>query len=646
MAKSHWGRTQVTVILLLLLTLVAAEVVAENALLTKASDRVGIALDWAELQGVAGASRLTVPELSTALREEGARYLLIREDTLGRLVQTGHLQAMTGWQLLQAARLVKPANPVVQDILASAAFRGSNTYLLLGDGALYERLKSRLSLRYPAGVNTWAGAGAYVVGVSASWDELAKVGIGVDPRESEKVRELGYEPVLAWQDGSKTRGELELDFRSLDKIKPALVLTGPVPSGLRDYVGRQLAARGILQGVPEFTVPSGAGEVAAASGYAAVRVYERPVHTIYQEYLLAVRDRNVRLLIPHLLWRPVPEVTQARSWQAPNADAALANANVGHLRQVVAAVRASGLELGAPEPFRPHTVGRPVLALLLALLAALAVVASGRGGTLAAAAAFGPAFLALLLPDTALMMLRKGAALAVAGTAPAAAVVLSLSPPTDEAARASPLRAGVSALTRAGGITLVGALAVQALLGDTAFLLKLDAFAGIKLAYTITLTLVFLWAYRERLDAEGWWCRPLVTPVEIVALAGLGLLAWVLFNRSGNTSVIPISAWELKARSFLEAALFVRPRTKEFLLGHPALVLAAAGWGRERWWRPYLVTLAAVGTSSLLNTFVHLHTPFLISLARALLGLLLGGLLGSFLIAAGHLRVGGTKRHA
>jgi ABC-type nitrate/sulfonate/bicarbonate transport system permease component len=110
--------------------------------------------------------------------------------------------------------------------------------------------------------------------------------------------------------------------------------------------------------------------------------------------------------------------------------------------------------------------------------------------------------------------------------------------------------------------------------------------------------------------------------------------------------VIPIPAWELKLRDLLERVLLIRPRTKEFLLGHPALVLAGAGLGKGKWWRPYLVTLAAVGQASLLNTFVHLHTPFLISLARSLLGLLLGAAIGSLLTLAGYYLVRGGRRYA
>jgi hypothetical protein len=74
----------------------------------------------------------------------------------------------------------------------------------------------------------------------------------------------------------------------------------------------------------------------------------------------------------------------------------------------------------------------------------------------------------------------------------------------------------------------------------------------------------------------------------------------------------------------------VRPRTKEFLIGHPALVVAlgllSAG---RREWLPLAMLLGAIGQVSLVNTFCHLHSPLEVSLMRTLWGILIGLLLGA-----------------
>ena len=117
----------------------------------------------------------------------------------------------------------------------------------------------------------------------------------------------------------------------------------------------------------------------------------------------------------------------------------------------------------------------------------------------------------------------------------------------------------------------------------------------------------------------------------IVALVALA----VFVARSGNDPGVGVSAAELKTRALLDKYLFVRPRTKEFLLGHPALffALAAAYSGRfPRAILPLLV-IGAIGQSSLMDTFCHLHTPLFISLLRGLIGWVLGAIIGAIVFA-------------
>jgi ABC-type nitrate/sulfonate/bicarbonate transport system permease component len=90
-----------------------------------------------------------------------------------------------------------------------------------------------------------------------------------------------------------------------------------------------------------------------------------------------------------------------------------------------------------------------------------------------------------------------------------------------------------------------------------------------------------------------------------------------------------VSPLELKFRSLLDQVL-VRPRTKEFLVGHPALIVALALWAmaRGRAWIVPLLFVGAIGQESLVNSFCHLHTPIALTLARTWNSLWLGSLIG------------------
>ena len=112
----------------------------------------------------------------------------------------------------------------------------------------------------------------------------------------------------------------------------------------------------------------------------------------------------------------------------------------------------------------------------------------------------------------------------------------------------------------------------------------------------------------------------------IVAVAG-----FIYISRTGNTTA-ELSTGEAAMRNFLNDAMGVRPRSKEFLIGYPfTLLLFWLGASRRNW---ILTIPAIIGQVSLVNTYAHIHTALLISLQRSLNGLVLGLVLGLLLLAA------------
>jgi len=107
------------------------------------------------------------------------------------------------------------------------------------------------------------------------------------------------------------------------------------------------------------------------------------------------------------------------------------------------------------------------------------------------------------------------------------------------------------------------------------------------------------------------------------------LLIYVM--RTGNADVGAVLPFEQQLRNSLQDLLTVRPRTKEFMLGHPLLLLLLYTGYRDVRFIPLLV-LGAIGQVSMVNTFAHIHTPVVISLLRGFNGLWLGILGGLVLI--------------
>jgi len=182
---------------------------------------------------------------------------------------------------------------------------------------------------------------------------------------------------------------------------------------------------------------------------------------------------------------------------------------------------------------------------------------------------------------------------------------------------------------------LMAGLTIAVLLYHPAFIQRFDGFMGVKAAYLIPLLFIGIYLFPNVTD-KNWW-RIRFDREHWVWTVGAGVaiifLLAILLIRSGNTSWLPITAWETELREGLERLLGVRPRFKEFLIGHPCLLIGL--FGRRlpgqfsRIWPDICIVIGLVGQLSLINTFCHIHIPLVLSLLRTWHGLWLGLLLGS-----------------
>jgi hypothetical protein len=227
---------------------------------------------------------------------------------------------------------------------------------------------------------------------------------------------------------------------------------------------------------------------------------------------------------------------------------------------------------------------------------------------------------------------RQLLALAVAIAGATGAVVWAL--PRSRRTVAPPLAQGYMTLVRALAAAVAAGVFVAALLSRWSFMLAFNTFLGVKPAQVLPVVLVALWlAFQDQARAAGWratlrgvgaWLnQPLRLGGAITALVVAGAAVLVLV-RTGNVS-LPLSGPEQQLRRLLEETLVARPRTKEFLFGYPVLVLAGTAAALE--WRRLALVLAVagtVGTAGAINSFSHLHTPFIYSLWRTGNALALG----------------------
>lgn len=307
------------------------------------------------------------------------------------------------------------------------------------------------------------------------------------------------------------------------------------------------------------------------------------------KYVLAARERGHKLL--YLRPYPYPQDTERL------------------LKELLQGLKASGIPLGRPEP-PPFTPSPFRLAAWVGVLAGLGLLALGLP--------HGPLVAGLLFLFALGYAGGQGGALLAALVFP----VLGFLGP----------RNGLWLWLRALGYALLGALFLSVLGSRPESLLGLTPFKGVSLTLLVPPLLVAYSFLEKDLKAMvlRLWNHPVRLGEAFLVAVGLGLLALALLRRGNEAPIVP--EWELRLRSLLQEAM-VRPRFKE-VFGHALFPLALLlPW--PRWVQNALLFLAALGVASILNTFSHFHTPFLISLFRTLNGALLGlalGLLGVILV--------------
>jgi hypothetical protein len=183
-------------------------------------------------------------------------------------------------------------------------------------------------------------------------------------------------------------------------------------------------------------------------------------------------------------------------------------------------------------------------------------------------------------------------------------------------------------------IVIAGGLSIASFYGTTKAALRLEPFSGVKLTLLLPPLLILLHDFKRHIHPE--------TVSEIVArsaiwgellLVGIMMLAMlVMALRSDNVSNVP--GWEIAFRDFMERIMLVRPRTKEFIIGYPALVVY---WYVMRLdickhYREAIRVTASLAFCSAVNTFCHFHTMLYLSLIRVLNGWWLGLVIGAIIV--------------
>lgn len=565
------------------------------------------AVEYETVESLAAAQGVPMERAIADLKAQGVNALVLSEESVAELLQRGRAS-------------------ITSQYVASGNGGMVLTSLQFADPRDLSRVQRGLQIRLQRLAGTLAARNGLLPLPPVSPAFARSVAIGLNPEQADVAKQNGLLVIARCGNPAGVSAKTVQDTLQWAHEMGATIFLpqGDQVLGRRDAIPTTidtLKALGMMYASPEFAKLGGDDEMVRKAPDNVVRLHSAQSAELdrltlpdaVERYTKAARERNMRVL----LIRPV-----SYGAEMPLADFA------SFVKQIHDGVVREGGAVGVPKPFtEPH------LPRWFSVLIALSIVPAGYF--------VGAAF----FPDRRVQMagLALLTLLAVAGVTHAGqqidALLATLIFPVAaflvlDALRPRNVALGFAIVT---AISLVGGLCVAGMLNGLPFYVKAQEFSGVKISIFLPILIVGSLFLHRLGDLRQIGKSPITwgtAALGLVVVAVLGLM----IARTGNDSGVGASGGEMVFRNLLDRFLFVRPRTKEFMIGHPLLVV---GIGLLSYltrrpsmvpklggWATLLIMVGSMGQTSVVNTLTHLHIPVVLSLARVGLGAVIGCMIG------------------
>jgi len=655
--KGWWGgmTKKILTVIFLMALLISLFVIKERIFIENRANGVELIMDFSVLERLEDSPEAVLE----SLQREGLTAVAVYPDIIDKLLKDDGVFFIDGSELLAADLQTGRVNPE----LAEFTYTGDSAFILFEDSEIIQRVEDflleweqRFDIEYSRGEER-------LILFFPEWDnKFCKLSIGFDREMIGRLKSLGLKVVLRMGNSSLSR---EFHLTELEELAPEfLIFSGDeitgydseTQTGIRETAAL-LQDRGITFGMIEAFIAKqkGAEKLAYLLDFDLLRVHsiqqeEMDYRTSYtmdmivERYLRAVRERNNRLLY-------LKPFLQEKEGLSP------VRASEEFVGQLAGRLQKAGYIPGRAEPFPNFSshgivllfIGLGIIIAGIYLLFKLLNLQENLQKRL-----FWLLLLAGLLVEIVLLLagrellLRKILALGSSIVFPALAIITCL-------LNKDRKRGLISSFILASLISLIGGVFVAGSLAHSAFMLQVAYFTGVKLSFIMPVILIsyyYFFCYRGNGQS-----RRIITDLRsfldmeirvkhLLLLFLLGLGGLIYIGRTGNTPLIPVPEMEVQFRALLERLLIVRPRFKEFLVGHPFFILALGLKERLNSGLLFFLLLIAgtVGQITIINSFSHIHTPFFIAFIRFFHGIWLGVLIGLVLLFLARYFLGKVRR--
>lgn len=578
---------------------------------------VELVVDLNDVKKMAAYEKKPLGPVLDRIRKTGISEIGVFEETLPDAAAIGEVYYAKG-SGISRLKLI-PAGKIKPDM----------TYIYAPDETVRKRIYNQL--KWALGEKAIHFAGRETLIIDETEEELRDLGLGISEAQQKFLTGRGFKIIpRVWHDPRYHLGNLEAKISGL-KDFGLVIFDGDKIIGYPEAIpalAEALKKFHLRYGSLEIVKQDGDRQLRQLMGPAVVRVHSVPKDELEKINKEEALDRFVRAARERGV-----QVIYLRPFLPPQIDGYPIEYNLAYFATLRTKLEAAGFALGPAEKtpelkvtgWQVLLLGAGVLIGAVFLLDAFIalpvwsmylIFLAGLFATIALAAA-GHALLA-----------QKALAWLAALVFPSYGVIASFSRAQKKAVRL--FYDSVLAIINVLAETSLGIFLMIGLLADYRFMSGIELFPAVKTVLVLPVLIVAFYfilkssgegSLKDRLQ------RYLETKITIFsALIGIIILGGlaVLIARSGNFT-LPVPGFEKNFRNWLEMILYVRPRTKEFLVGYPFLFLSALYYlkGRRQWlW--LLAALGAIAPISVFNSFSHIHTPLVISLTRTFNGLVLG----------------------
>lgn len=654
-------RTKQVLWILLIITLVFSMSGVAMRMANEAQNKsVVTTLDYREFVMVAAKANVNLDELLTKLKANGASRLSVKETSIRDLEFAGKVQIKT-FSEVQADIMYQSMRDwkVVLNEIAHIPISPVNLTVITSEPEVVEFLTDKLAQRYVGDeivhfnlsdkhffiINTQIAPPVKTDKEVYPTDVL----VGFDTNLMDKLAAQGFEIVLSPGNSTGTNLAYIDDYEKIIKdyhIK--YVVINAEVSGAPDNLAKMeqlITDNKLIVGLIEmpiqlgFLQQLGLTELIEKTDYPVNRVYSsrndeylKQVDERYYRWVRSVVDRGIRIV--HV----VPFQNDKVSYSQNLEDTTEV---IGRFHETITE---KGYSINEPIPLlsaeQPGKIPRLMVGLSLLLATMLYLTYLFRMKPIWVMGLLGIGGAGLLGINLALDMdLSKIYALGAAILYPTLSSLLLLLYLRDNNDH-SFIRQIITSLTIILGINAIGMFTIVTSLADIRYIMNIEYFRGVKLAFLLPLLLFFL-NYLSVFSGEAGIVNYLTKYLKlkpnffILMLLGLGVIAlYYYLGRSGHTAGVSVSSLELRMREILESIFLARPRFKEILIGYPALFVMVYLYKK---YKEELLTLVLglgvmMGSISMVNSFSHVFTAVNISIQRTIAGLITGVLIAIFVM--------------